>query len=58
MNSDVKNHTVGIVLYSGFELLDVFGPAEMFGVVSMLPGLEGAFELVMVAERGRECVSA
>jgi transcriptional regulator GlxA family with amidase domain len=25
--------TVGIVLFEGFELLDVFGPAEMFGVL-------------------------
>jgi transcriptional regulator GlxA family with amidase domain len=40
-----KTRTLGIVLYPGFELLDVYGPAEMFGSVT------GAIKLVMVAEK-------
>ncbi len=39
-----KVRTVGILLYPGFELLDVFGPAEMFGSVG------GKIKVVMVAE--------
>jgi transcriptional regulator GlxA family with amidase domain len=34
---------VGIILFEGFELLDVFGPAEAFGA------LRNEFELVLVA---------
>jgi transcriptional regulator GlxA family with amidase domain len=37
--------TVGVVLYPGFESLDVYGPVEAFGC---LPGL---FRVLMVAER-------
>ncbi len=37
--------TLGFVLFDQFELLDVFGPAEAFG----LRDLDGAFRLVMVA---------
>ncbi len=37
-------HTVGVVLYPGFESLDVFGPVEAFGCI---PGL---FRVVTVAE--------
>ena len=41
--------TLGIVLFDGFELLDVFGPAEAYG----MRDLGGAFRLIMVApERG------
>ncbi|HKV56459.1 MAG TPA: DJ-1/PfpI family protein [Candidatus Binataceae bacterium] len=41
--------TLGIVLFDGFELLDVFGPAEAYASRET----EGAFTLLMVAqERG------
>ena len=36
--------TVGAVLFPGFELLDIFGPLEMFGV------LKNHFEIVMLGE--------
>ena len=39
--------TVGILLFEGFELLDVFGPAEAYGSAH----LDGAFKLMMVAEQ-------
>ncbi len=40
-----KTRTLGIVLFPGFELLDVFGPAEMFGV------LRDHVRVVLVAEQ-------
>ncbi|HEY2664777.1 MAG TPA: DJ-1/PfpI family protein [Candidatus Binataceae bacterium] len=40
-----QRRTVGAVLFEGFELLDVFGPLEAYG---MLPEL---FRIVMVAEK-------
>jgi transcriptional regulator GlxA family with amidase domain len=42
--SQSKTRTLGIVLYKNFELLDVCGPAEMFGNVGR------ALRIVMVAE--------
>jgi len=47
-----KTRTLGIVLYPRFELLDVFGPAEMFG------NLTGRVKLVMVAEKAGPVASA
>jgi len=47
-----KQRTLGIVLYPRFELLDVFGPAEMFG------NLAGRVKLVMVAEKAGPVASA
>jgi len=38
--------SLGVVLFDGFELLDVFGPLEMFGL------LPEYFELFLVAESG------
>lgn len=43
--SDKAQRTLGIVLYPRFELLDVFGPAEIFGNVT------GKLKVVMVAEK-------
>ncbi len=37
--------TIGALVFPGFELLDVFGPMEMFGL------LEGEFHVELVAER-------
>jgi len=45
-------HTIGIVLFEGFEILDAFGPVEMFG---MYPE---NFEICLVAEKGGEVASA
>ena len=40
-----NRRSIGVVLFDGFELLDVFGPLEMFG---MKPEV---FELCLVAEQ-------
>lgn len=40
-----KSRTLGILLYPRFELLDVYGPAEVFG------NLPGKLKVVMVAEQ-------
>lgn len=45
-------HSIGIVLFEGFEILDAFGPVEMFG---MYPE---CFETYLVAERDGEVASA
>jgi transcriptional regulator GlxA family with amidase domain len=42
---------VGAVLFPGFELLDVFGPLEMFGALGSLGGDAGQVEISMLAER-------
>ena len=42
--SDGGTKRLGVVLYPDFELLDVFGPVEMFG------NMTGVVEVVMVAE--------
>jgi transcriptional regulator GlxA family with amidase domain len=46
--------TLGLVLFDQFELLDVFGPAEAFGIRD----LDGAFRLVMVADKSGPVASA
>lgn len=48
----VKKKTLGVVLYSDFELLDVFGPVEMFG------NLPEELRVVMVAEQAGAVTSA
>jgi transcriptional regulator GlxA family with amidase domain len=45
MSADPVPIKVGMVLFEGFELLDVFGPLEMFGM------LEGKAEITMHAEK-------
>jgi len=45
-----KSKTVGIVLYRGFEVLDVYGPIEMWGYVD-------EFKLVTVAEKAGPVIS-
>jgi putative intracellular protease/amidase len=47
----VETRRVGIVLYPGFEVLDVYGPVEMWGNVP-------EFELVFVAEQAGPVLSA
>jgi len=44
--------TLGIVLYPAFELLDVYGPAEVFG------NIPGGLKVVMVAEKAGPVRSA
>jgi transcriptional regulator GlxA family with amidase domain len=50
--TDQKQKTLGVVLFPEFELLDVFGPVEMFG------NLTGMVETVMVAEKAGPVRSA
>ncbi len=45
-------HTIGVLLFPGFELLDVFGPLEMFGL------LPQHFTIRLVAEHGPDVASA
>ncbi len=44
MTSDKKTLTLGAILYKGFELLDLYGPLEMFG------NLKPQVEILTVAE--------
>src|SRR3989441_13256212 len=48
----MAERTLGVVLFPGFELLDVFGPLEAFG------GLVGLFRVLLVAERAGPVASA
>src|SRR3989442_11824668 len=48
----MAERTLGVVLFPGFELLDVFGPLEAFG------GLPGLFRVLLVAERAGPVASA
>ena len=41
-----SKRTLGVVLFEGFELLDVFGPLEMFGLAA------DHFEIRLIAESG------
>ena len=41
-----SKRTLGVVLFEGFELLDVFGPLEMFGLAA------DHFEIHLIAENG------
>jgi transcriptional regulator GlxA family with amidase domain len=50
--TDSTTRRLGIVLYPEFELLDVFGPAEMFGM------LKGLVDVEMVAQHSGPVVSA
>lgn len=46
--------TVGVLLFEGFELLDVFGPCEAYGIRD----LGGAFRIAMVAAAAGPIASA
>ena len=46
-----NRRSIGVLLFDEFELLDVFGPLEMYG---MLPG---SFEICMVAENSGQIAS-
>jgi putative intracellular protease/amidase/methionine-rich copper-binding protein CopC len=46
-----KHKTIGIILYEGFEVLDVYGPAEMWANVP-------EFDVVMIAEQAGPVKSA
>ena len=50
--SETRVRRLGAVFYPGFELLDTFGPLEMFG------NLQGLVEIVTVAERAGAVASA
>jgi transcriptional regulator GlxA family with amidase domain len=47
MTSDEKSLTLGAILYDNFELLDLYGPLEMFG------NLKPQIEIITVAEKVR-----
>jgi transcriptional regulator GlxA family with amidase domain len=47
-----KKRTVAALLFTGFELLDIFGPLEMFGVLS------DHFEVVTIGEHAEPIASA
>jgi transcriptional regulator GlxA family with amidase domain len=49
---ETRQRTVGLILFPGFELLDVFGPAEAFGMVP------DRFKLVTVAAKAGAVASA
>jgi len=49
---EIKQRTVGVILFPGFELLDVFGPLEAFGMVP------DRFKLAIVAEKAGPVPSA
>ena len=49
--TEKETRTLGVVLYPGFELLDVYGPVEMFG------NLGKRMKVVMVAEEAGEVAS-
>lgn len=46
-----SQRTIGVVLFPGFELLDVFGHLEMYGIA------EDAFRICMVAESSEDVAS-
>jgi transcriptional regulator GlxA family with amidase domain len=52
MTSSPERRHIGVVLFPGFELLDVFGPLEMFGV------LTDEFDIVMIGPSVGEVASA
>lgn len=41
-----SKRTIGVVLFEGFELLNVFGPLEMFGLAA------DDFEIRLISEHG------
>jgi transcriptional regulator GlxA family with amidase domain len=43
--AESQTRTLGVVLFPDFELLDVFGPVEMFG------NMKGLVDIIIVAER-------
>ena len=46
--------TFGVMLFEGFESLDVFGPVEAFGIL----GYEGKWRVITIAERAGAVASA
>jgi len=50
--TDTRNRTLGVLLYPEFELLDVFGPLEMFG------SLTGMVHIAVVAQAEGPVASA
>jgi transcriptional regulator GlxA family with amidase domain len=50
--AEVSNRRLGVILFPEFELLDVFGPLEMFGM------LQGSLEIALVAQQSGHVRSA
>ncbi|MCZ6673832.1 MAG: DJ-1/PfpI family protein [Verrucomicrobia bacterium] len=51
MNEDIKKLKLGAVLFEGFELLDMYGPLELFGMTQNI-------DIVMLAEEAGRVRSA
>lgn len=47
----MQKRTIGVVLFPGFELLDVFGPLEMYGTA------KEHFDIRMISENGQDVES-
>ncbi|MFA6962113.1 MAG: DJ-1/PfpI family protein [Opitutaceae bacterium] len=52
----MKSLRVGALLFPGFELLDIYGPLEMFGMLGRVTDMQ--VEIVMLAERAGIVASA
>ena len=48
MDNTNKRLILGAVLFEGFELLDIYGPLEMFGILVML---KSNVEIIMIGEK-------
>jgi hypothetical protein len=61
MTGDLRR--ISVVLFEGFELLDVFGPVELFSLVPGVGGISiwprrGAFRQCKLMTRSRPCLPA
>jgi transcriptional regulator GlxA family with amidase domain len=52
----MKTLRIGALLFPGFELLDIYGPLEMFGMLGRVADMR--VEIVMLAERAGSVASA
>ena len=50
--------TLGALIFDDFELLDLYGPLEMFGMLRRVAGLEDEMRISLVAETKREIASS
>lgn len=50
--------TLGALIFDDFELLDLYGPLEMFGMLRRVGGLEDEMQIRLVAEQAHEIASS
>ncbi len=48
---DKNELTLGAVLFDGFELLDLYGPLEMFGALAYFEGVSPSIKMLTIAEK-------